>query len=98
MELKLNKVILEAAKFNGPMYVRLGRSAVPTIFDENYKFQIGKGNVVRQGNDVSIIACGIMVNEAILAHEALKSEGINARVINMSTIKPIDRELINKCS
>ena len=88
------QMILEAAKFNGPMYVRLGRSAVPTIFDENYKFQIGKGNVVRQGNDVSIIACGIMVNEAILAHEALKSEGINARVINMSTIKPIDRELI----
>ena len=83
------QMILEAAKFNGPMYVRLGRSAVPTIFDENYKFQIGKGNVVRQGNDVSIIACGIMVNEAILAHEALKSE-----VINMSTIKPIDRELI----
>ena len=77
------QMILEAAKFNGPMYVRLGRSAVPTIFDENYKFQIGKGNVVRQGNDVSIIA-----------HEALKSEGINARVINMSTIKPIDRELI----
>ena len=77
------QMILEAAKFNGPMYVRLGRSAVPTIFDENYKFQIGKGNVVRQGND-----------EAILAHEALKSEGINARVINMSTIKPIDRELI----
>ena len=71
------QMILEAAKFNGPMYVRLGRSAVPTIFDENYKFQIGKGNVVRQGNDVSI-----------------KSEGINARVINMSTIKPIDRELI----
>ena len=92
--MRAEQMILEAAKFNGPMYVRLGRSAVPTIFDENYKFQIGKGNVVRQGNDVSIIACGIMVNEAILAHEALKSEGINARVINMSTIKPIDRELI----
>ena len=88
------QMILEAAKFNGPMYVRLGRSAVPTIFDENYKFQIGKGNVVRQGNDVSIIACGIMVNEAILAHEALKSEGIIPRDIKMSTIKPIDRELI----
>ena len=59
------QMILEAAKFNGPMYVRLGRSAVPTIFDENYKFQIGKGNVVRQGNDVSIIACGIMLHELI---------------------------------
>jgi transketolase len=88
------QMILEAAKFYGPMYVRLGRSAVPTLFDENYKFQIGKGNVLREGNDASIIACGIMVNEAILASEMLKSEGINVRVINMSTIKPIDRELI----
>ena len=88
------KMIFEAAKYNGPVYVRLGRSAVPTLFDENYKFEIGKGNVVREGNDASIIACGIMVNEAILAHDILKSEGINVRVINMSTIKPIDKELI----
>ncbi|WP_042277980.1 transketolase family protein [[Clostridium] dakarense] len=88
------QMILEAAKFNGPMYVRLGRSAVPTLFDENYKFEIGKGTVVREGNDATIIACGIMVNEAVIAHEALKSEGINVRVINMSTIKPIDREII----
>lgn len=88
------KVILEAAKFNGPMYVRLGRSAVPTIFDDDYKFEIGKGTVLREGNDATIIACGIMVNEAILAYEELKSEGINVRVINMPTIKPIDRELI----
>ena len=91
-------MILEAAKFNGPMYVRLGRSAVPTIFDENYKFQIGKGNVVRQGNDVSIIACGIMVNEALIAADMLKEENINARVINMSTIKPIDTDLIIKAA
>jgi transketolase len=88
------QMILEAARVYGPMYVRLGRSAVPTLFDENYKFEIGKGVVVREGNDATIIACGIMVNEAIIASETLKSEGINARVINMSTIKPIDRELI----
>ena len=88
------KMIFEAAKYNGPVYVRLGRSAVPTLFDENYKFEIGKGNVVREGNDASIIACGIMVNEAIIAYDILKSEGINVRVINMSTIKPIDKELI----
>lgn len=88
------QMILEAAKFNGPMYVRLGRSAVPTLFDENYKFEIGKGIVVREGNDATIIACGIMVNEAVIAHETLKSEGINVRVINMSTIKPIDKEMI----
>ncbi|MGX4601487.1 transketolase family protein [Faecalimicrobium sp. JNUCC 81] len=88
------QMILEAAKFNGPMYIRLGRSAVPTLFDENYKFEIGKGAIVREGNDATIIACGIMVNEAVMAHESLKSEGINARVINMSTIKPIDKEII----
>ena len=88
------QMIFEAAKYNGPVYVRLGRSAVPTLFDENYKFEIGKGNVVREGNDASIIACGIMVNEAIIAYDILKSEGINVRVINMSTIKPIDKELI----
>lgn len=88
------QMILQAAKVYGPMYVRLGRSAVPTIFDENYKFEIGKGSIVREGNDATIIACGIMVNEAIIASETLKSEGINARVINMSTIKPIDKELI----
>ena len=88
------QMIFEAAKYNGPVYVRLGRSAVPTLFDENYKFEIGKGNILREGNDASIISCGIMVNEAILAHDILKSEGINVRVINMSTIKPIDKELI----
>ena len=92
--IETEKVILEAAKYNGPMYVRLGRSAVPTLFNEDYKFEIGKGSVLRDGNDATIIACGMMVNEAIIAHEALKSEGINVRVINMSTIKPIDRELI----
>jgi transketolase len=88
------KVIFNVAEYNGPVYVRLGRSAVPTIFDENYEFKIGKGSIVRDGSDATIIACGIMVSEAIEAHDILKSEGINARVINMSTIKPIDRELI----
>lgn len=96
--IETEKVILEAAKYNGPMYIRLGRSAVPTLFDEDYKFEIGKGNVVRDGNDATIIACGMMVNEAVIAHEELKSEGINVRVINMSTIKPIDRELIIKAA
>ncbi|MEG1284371.1 MAG: transketolase family protein [Romboutsia sp.] len=92
------QMIFEAAKFNGPMYVRLGRSAVPTLFDENYKFEIGKGAVLREGTDATIIACGMMVSEAVVAHEILKSEGISARVINMSTIKPIDKELIIKAA
>ena len=88
------KVIFEIAKYNGPVYVRLGRAAVPTIFDDNYNFEIGKGTVVREGNDATIIACGIMVNEAIMDHEELKAQGINARVINMATIKPIDKDII----
>ena len=96
--IEAEQMILEAAKVHGPMYVRLGRSAVPTIFDENYKFKIGKGAVIREGNDATIIACGIMVYEAIQAAETLKSEGLDVRVINMSTIKPIDRELIIKAA
>lgn len=92
------QMIFEAAKFNGPMYVRLGRSAVPTLFNEEYKFEIGKGVVVREGNDATVIACGMMVSEAVIAHEMLKAENINVRVINMSTIKPIDRELIIKAA
>ena len=92
--IEAEKMILEAAKFNGPMYVRLGRSAVPTLFDENYEFKIGKGAVLRDGNDATIIACGIMVNEALAAADMLKEENIDVRVINMSTIKPIDTELI----
>ena len=92
------KMIFAAAKFNGPMYVRLGRSAVETIFDEDYDFEIGKGVVLREGTDATIIACGIMVNEALIAAEKLKEENINVRVINMSTIKPIDKELIIKAA
>ena len=92
------KMIFAAAEYNGPMYVRLGRSAVPTLFDENYNFEIGKGVVLREGNDATIIACGMMVNEALIAADMLKEENINARVINMSTIKPIDTELIIKAA
>ncbi len=92
------KMIFAAAEFNGPMYVRLGRSAVPTLFGEDYNFKIGKGVVLKEGNDATIIACGMMVNEAILAADMLKEENINVRVINMSTIKPIDTELIIKAA
>ena len=92
------KMIFAAAEFNGPMYVRLGRSAVPALFNEDYNFEIGKGAVLKEGNDATIIACGMMVNEAILAADMLKEENINVRVINMSTIKPIDTELIIKAA
>ena len=96
--IEAEKMIFAAAEFNGPMYVRLGRSAVPTIFEEDYNFEIGKGVVLRDGKDATIIACGIMVNEAIIAADKLKEENIDVRVINMSTIKPIDTELIIKAA
>ncbi|SCG83902.1 transketolase [Proteiniborus sp. DW1] len=87
--------IMKAAEHKGPVYIRLGRSKVPVIFDEeNYKFEIGKGIKVRDGSDVTIIATGIMVSLALEAAEALKKEGIEARIINIHTIKPIDKDII----
>ncbi|MEG0545637.1 MAG: transketolase C-terminal domain-containing protein, partial [Oscillospiraceae bacterium] len=86
--------VMAAAEHEGPVYMRFGRLAVPRVFDENYKFEIGKGNILVEGTDVTIIATGLMVNEAMMAAEALKNEGISARVVNMCTIKPIDRELV----
>ena len=86
--------VMAAAKHEGPVYMRFGRLAVPRVFDENYKFEIGKGSVLKEGDDVTIIATGLMVNEALMAYEELKADGINARVVNMATIKPIDRELV----
>lgn len=85
-----------AAEYYGPVYIRLGRLATPTIHDENYKFEIGKGEVLSEGKDVAIIATGLMVAKALEATEKLKAEGINATVINISTIKPLDKELVIK--
>lgn len=79
---------------NGPAYIRLGRSGVPVIYDEDADITIGKGNVLRKGNDVAIIASGIMVAAALEAADKLAEEGINARVIDMHTIKPIDEDII----
>ena len=86
--------VMAAAEHEGPVYMRFGRLAVPRVFDENYKFEIGKGTVLKEGDDVTIIATGLMVNEALMAYETLKAEGINARVVNMATIKPIDRDIV----
>lgn len=93
------RVAVKAAyEFEGPVYLRFGRSGVPVFHDEDYKFEIGKGEVLQEGNDIAIIATGIMVGEAIKAGEELRGEGINARVINMSTIKPLDEELVLKAA
>ena len=86
--------VLAAAEHDGPVYMRFGRLAVPRVFDDNYNFEIGKGNVLVDGTDVTIIATGLMVNEALIAAENLKADGISARVVNMATIKPIDSDII----
>ena len=83
------------SEFFGPVYMRLGRANLPVIFDEkDYEFKIGKAQIVRPGIDVSIFACGVMVSRALWAQEILQREGISAEVINISTIKPIDKETI----
>ena len=80
---------------NGPMYLRFGRMAVPVIYDKaTYKFELGKGVKMTDGTDVTIVATGIMVDMALTAAELLKAEGISARVVNIHTIKPLDKELI----
>ncbi len=90
--------VLAALELDGPAYIRFGRLAVPVIFDESYSFEIGKGVELRQGNDVTIVATGLMVNEALQAYDLLKAEGINARIINIHTIKPLDEEIIIKAA
>ncbi len=93
------KLAVEAAyKHDGPVYIRFGRLAVPVVFDEDYKFEIGKGVTLKEGNDITIIATGIMVSEALNAYEVLKEKGVNARIINIHTIKPIDRDIIIKAA
>lgn len=83
------------AEFFGPVYMRLGRSAVPAIFNENdFKFKLGKAQIVKAGTDASIFACGVMLSRALWAQELLLEEGISAEVINVSTIKPLDKETI----
>lgn len=87
-----------AAEIYGPVYLRYGRCNTEDIFDDNYKFEIGKGVEVKKGNDITVIATGMMVTKALGAAKELEEDGISVRVINMSTIKPIDREIIVKAA
>ena len=93
-DVEAQAMVKAAYEHVGPVYMRFGRAAVPVIHDENYKFEIGKGEIVRDGSDVAIIANGLMVYEAIVAAEELAKDGIDAMVINMATIKPLDEELV----
>ena len=93
-DIEAKAVVKAAAAMEGPVYMRFGRLAVPVINDEDYKFEIGKGKVLREGTDVAIIANGLCVAESLDAAEKLAAEGINAQVINMATVKPLDTELV----
>lgn len=92
------KAMHAVMELNGPAYLRLGRLAVPVLFDNAYEFKIGKGVQLLEGDDVSIIATGILVSAALEAAEILKDDGIKARVINISTIKPLDKEIVLKAA
>ena len=94
-DVEARAAVRAAYEYKGPVYIRFGRAAVPVVHDpENFSFEIGKAEVLRDGKDVAIVATGLMVAEALAAAEALAGEGISARVINVCTIKPLDEETI----
>ncbi len=92
--IETRKMVFAAAEWEGPIYIRLGRPDIPILFDDSYRFQIGKAYVIKEGKDVSIFACGLMVWQAIEALELLEKEGIDAELVNVSTVKPLDEETI----
>lgn len=92
------QMVFAAAKYNGPVYIRLGRLNIPVIYGDDYKFEIGKAHTLKDGNDVAILATGLMVYEALEAAKLLEAEGVKARVINVSTIKPLDEETVLKAA
>lgn len=88
------KAVFAAAEYEGPVYLRLSRAAAPTIFDDNYNFEIGKGVMIKDGADITLISTGQILHECIKASEILKENEISARVINIHTIKPLDEEIV----
>lgn len=97
-DIEAQLAVKAAIDHDGPVYMRFGRLAVEDVNPADYEFELGKGVQLREGTDVTIIATGLMVQEAVKAHDMLKAEGISARVINIHTIKPIDEEIITKAA
>ena len=93
-DVSARKLLTQVIEMQGPAYVRLGRAAVPVFYDEDVKLEIGKGHKLKDGKDITIIATGIMVNEAMKAAEILEKDGLDVRVIDIHTIKPIDKDII----
>lgn len=92
------KMVKAMAEYNGPVYLRLARAKYPIVTDESDSFRLGKGQVLREGEDLTLIGTGLMVSKALEVAEILAEDGIEARVVNMSSIKPIDRDLLVKCA
>lgn len=92
------KLIRQAVAMDGPVYVRLGRAPIPNFYQEDDDIQLGKGKCIREGKDLTVIATGIMVSEAMMAAEKLQEEGLDVRVVDINTIKPIDRDIIVKAA
>ena len=95
---EMTKAVPAILDYNGPVYLRTGRSPARRIFDESYVFELGRGRIVRDGSDVTIVACGVEVARSLDAADLLARDGITARVVNMSTIKPIDTALLLTCA
>ena len=93
-DVSARKLLTQVIEMQGPAYVRLGRAAVPVFYDEDVKLEIGKGHKLKDGKDITIIATGIMVNEAMKAAEILEKDGLDVRVIDIHTIKPVDKDII----
>ena len=96
--IEMTKAVPAILDYNGPVYLRTGRSPARRIFDDSYVFELGRGRIVRDGGDVTIVACGVEVARALDAADLLARDGIFARVVNMSTIKPIDEALLVRCA
>ena len=94
----LKQVMIDIKDREGLTYVRTTRKGYPAVYSADHKFQIGKGEVLKEGNDVSIIACGLMVSESLKAAEELEKQGISVRVVDMFTVKPIDKDLVVSCA
>jgi transketolase len=96
--IEAKKMIPLVAEHQGPVYIRISRAEMPIIFEDNHKVEIGKGVVVRNGKDVTLIANGHMLSRSLEAADLLSSQGIDARVLNVHTVKPLDISLIRKCA
>jgi transketolase len=94
--IETKKIVKAAVDYEGPVYIRIPRNEVPDVTDEKQKFKIGRPTVIRQGKDVTVFAHGYMVYKALKAAEALEKEGVSLRIVNVSTLKPIDEEAIRK--